>query len=667
MRELGRVFGRRTLMLLAVLGIMNLVLFLLCADPDKEVTLKGEALEWYVNQYPDFLKSTEKNSDIMASLQMYQSGFARENLKKIRSSYQALEGNIAVAGDNTGIVLLIQYELTDLFLVVFLFSIVMEFRAESKKGLTYMIRGTVGGRGALFLKRICILAVASLFGAALFYGSNLAGSMGMGLGGLDRSLQSLPEFMKCPYRITIGEYLLVTFFLKIFTGFLLAMFIYVLMGLLGSGISYPVFIVLMALEIVAGKVIPPVSSFNYLRYLNFYTLLQGQSYYQDCIYLNLFGRPVSALSLMLWIAVLLLAILLTAGFFIYGRKYMVRNLTGEKLFDKLERLKEKYACQRTLMGWESYKLLVKQWGLLILLGVFLVHLSVSVKYKYCLSQDVYENLYYIQFHGELTQENMESAERTRELLVKAQHRLEAALQKIMEKEPLDQNKYYEVQHALATNLEQQKCLGVVMEDMESGREYTLRTGRPVYLINPNVYHMLFNLDEKTVARASFLILVGIVGSIAGVFAYDRQNNMDQWIHTSYRGRVKGVICKLGVVLLLCGGICIILHGVQVVSIQTGMDAGFHDLEVPVQSIPFMRDFPLYVSIRMYLILLFGVRAGAACLLGLIIAGISSKCQDVVTAVGFSTFTVSVLIVLGDVLPGGQWINPLYMLGGSYFR
>ena len=121
MRELGRVFNRKTFLILAVLCAMNLILFLLSIDPEKMITQQGEELEAYLNRYPVFLKNTVENGSKMGMLSMYKDGFGSESLNKTTELYKALDGTKVQAGENRGIVLFIQYQLTDLFLLVFLF------------------------------------------------------------------------------------------------------------------------------------------------------------------------------------------------------------------------------------------------------------------------------------------------------------------------------------------------------------------------------------------------------------------------------------------------------------------------------------------------------------------------------------------------------------------
>lgn len=667
MKELGRVCSRKILLFLAVLFVMNLTLFYLCVDPEKEITKTGYELEAYLDSYPKFLKKTEENSKVMGMLGMYQEGFASESISKTAKLYQALQGTQVKAGDNRGIVLLIQYRLTDIFLLAFLFLIVMDFQAERRKGLAYLVRSTVRGRSLLYLQRLGILALATVAGALLFYGGNLLVTLfGFGLDDLSRSLQSLPEFMKCPYSLTIGEYLTRAFFLKMVGSFALAVLFYALVGFLNSVLAYLLSGAIIVGELLAGALITPVSSWNVLRYVNVFTLIQSEAYYQDSVFVDIFGRAREALSSALIFFGGLFLLVLLAGYFIQGRKYVVQSRSGEKIFEFWAKLREKIALQHTLWGWEAYKLFFKQGGLAVIAAVFISHFYLSMQYEYYYPVDMYEKLWYLKFQGELTEQSMARAERSMDLLKKTEALHEKKLEEISNTEPFDSNQYHNITMALATNRQQQQGLLPILEDMRSGMEYTQRTGNQISLVAPHYYDLLLNRDERTRTRASFLTLVSILGILSGIFAFDRQNHMNQVMRTAYRGRKKIVFCKMGLVVLFSALPCGILHFVQLYRVvKVGLEVQY--LSQPVQSINFLRGFAFYVPIWGYLVLLFFVRMGMACLLGFVTAGISSRCQDVVTAVGISTFVVVILVVLSGVIPGGEWISPIYWINGTYFR
>ena len=667
MMELGRVFNRKMIMILTLLCTMNLILFMLCIDPGKQITLTGEALEGYLSQYPVFLKNVGENGARMSILSMYKEGYAAESLKKTTGLYQSLEGTVVKSGENRGIVLFLQYQLTDLFLLAFLFLVVMEFQAERKKGLVFLVRSTVGGRSKLFLQRMAVLAFATMMGTCVFYGGNLIGIMTQfGVGDLSRSLQSLPEYMKCPYSLTIGEYLLRIFLLKMTGCFGVAVLFYAFLGMLNVMMAYLLTGILVVGEVLAGTLIAPISSLNVLRYVNLYTLIRCEQYYQDATFVNFFGKAVEAHLLSLWIFVVLFLLVLATGYVVHGRKYVVQGHFGERLFDLLAKLREKCSIQHTLAGWEAYKLLIKQKGFLILAAVFLIHLTLSSQYEYYYPVEMYERMWYEKFRGPLTEESAASAEESMEILKRAETSMRQKLDEMLLQVPFPNKLYDDLNGSLSNNLVRQASLQPILDDIRSGREYEIRTGNMIWLVPPYYYDLYLNKDPKTLTRASFLILVAILGALAGIFAFDRQNHVDAQLHSSYRGRGGVTAYKCAMVLLVSMVASGLLHLIQFLRVAK-VDAGLPDMNAPVQSVQFLRDFPIYVSIKGFLILLFLVRMLMAVLLGAMVGVISAKSQDVVTSLGISTFVVIILVVLSGILPGASWINPIYLLGGGFFR
>ena len=666
MSELKRVFHRKTLLILAVLCAMNLILFVLSIDSQKAVTYRGEELEIYLERYPTFLKNTVENGSNMGMLSMYKKGFASESLKKTTELYRALKGTTVEAGENNGIVLLIQYQLTDLFLLVFLFLIVMEFQAERKKGLVYLVRSTAHGRSRLFLQRMAILAFATFVGALVFYGANFLGALwGYGIGNLGRSLQSLPEFMKCPYRMTIGGYLLRALFLKMTGCFCVAVLFYALIGCLNAVLAYLLSILLIAGEVLTGLLIPPISSFNGFRFINLFTLIRCKDYYEDAVFLNIFGKAREALPVMLILFAVLFALTLLLGYVIHGRKYVMTSHFGERFFNALAKLRERFALQHTLFGWECYKLLWKQKGLLVLAAVFIVHLVLSSQYEYYYPVDIFERMYYIEYRGEITPERVQRAVTSMDILKTAEEGLKARIEEMSQRVPYPAQQIFGMQESIQTLQWKQQSLMPILTDLQSCLAYEESTGHDLYLVAPFYYDLLLNRDEKTKTRASFLILTSLLAALAGVFAFDRQNHVEEIMHSTYRGRRLTTSIKILLVLLFCIVSCAALHFIQYYRVSQ-VDTGLPDLIRPVQGIRFLRDFPIYMPIWAYLMLWFLARIAAACVLGLIISAVSRHCSDVTTAVGVSCFLMILLIAFGALVPAAWWLSPIQLLNAGYF-
>ena len=218
---------------------------------------------------------------------------------------------------------------------------------------------------------------------------------------------------------------------------------------------------------------------------------------------------------------------------------------------------------------------------------------------------------------------------------------------------------------LGQAIEDRDGLLPVLENMRDGFVYTERTGNVVYLIKPYAYDLLIQRDEQTRNRASLYILIGIIGAVSGVFAYDRQNNMKSTLMSSYRGRKVLTTAKIGIVLIVCTITCVSLHLIQLV--QIGKLLGYNDISVPVQSLMFMRDFKLYISISEYLFLLFAVRAAGACLVGFVCAAVSRLCTDTMSAMGVSIFALAIPSVFAEIIPNGEFASAVYIIGAEYFK
>ena len=666
MKEFTRVFSRRTLLLLALLCIINAGVLILCADSNKSITPMGEELDLYLQEYPGFLERTMENSRRMARLSVYQSGFASSRLEQVSEAYASLEEVQVEAGDNRGLVLFIQYRLTDIFQIVFLFSVVMSLFAERKKGLVFIVRSTKYGRGVLFLERFCILGIAAFIGMLFLYGTGfLSVCFTFGADGLSRSLQSLPEFQKCPFCLTIGGYLIRSFFMKFVGSYLAACLLYVVLGIFSRLTSYVLAIVLILFEVLVALLIEPISAWNVLKYLNLYTFMQTDYYFTDCVFLNLFGTAVSGIKATFIACAIVYLLLAVIGFIVHGKMYVSDKKTLEKLAEKIRRLTERFAPQRTLIGWEVYKLYIKQGALLLLVALFILQFQLAFRYNYYYPVDAMERLSFMEYHGELNEETYRKANRELELLEEAEARLRDSLDKLLSKESLDMYWYNQTTIALENNLAMQKGLIPVIGNIRDGMAYTQRTGNTIQVIQPYTYDLLLNRDEQTRRRAAFLELIAIIGAVAGVYAYEKQNHMNQLIHSSYRGRLITKVGKPIIVAFFCGLIAVSMHAVQL--IHVGKSMGFNDLSAPIQSLAFMREFPLYISITGYLVLLFGLRVLVAICFGLLVAGISKYSADKFTAMGLSIFFCMVLFSLSALIPKLEFLNPIYLLSADFLR
>lgn len=663
MNELKRIFNQKTIFLLVILVIINAGLFMMSFSTEKDITLTGKELESYIDGYHEFLEMTKENSNNMSMLNMYRDGFVADNIRKTALAYSELENITVSVGENRGIVLFLEYKLTDVIIIAFLMIMSVRFLKERKKGVVNLIRSTAKGRGVLYFSRVGILLFSSVVLGMVMYGVNFIVMMiSFEQTDVSRMVQSLPEFMQCHYAVTIWEYILISLTLKISAYFLLGLMFYTVISILETGIAYTVTAVFIIAEFLLYNLIIPVSSINFFKYINIVSLINCEDFLSVCQNINIFGVAVPVLNCNIFFITVTAFLLVICGSLIHNKMYIRNKGIFKGISEKAGSIAEKFAFQRTLTGWESYKLLVKQGGLIFLIVAFFLALSSAMKYDYIYKINFREQTWYEKYEGVITEETLINSQKKLKSLEDRIKSYQDKVDNMMLQENYNQNTLSQYMQYIGELTEEREALLPVAENIRDGYEYTQRTGNKINLIQPYSYDLLLNKDKQTQNRASLYILIGIIAVVSGVFAYDRQNNMDNTLKSSRRGRGLLAFIKISVVCAVSIFVCISIHLIQFVQIGNFLE--YNNMDVPVQSLMFMRDFEIYMSIGEFLILLFVVRAVFACIIGGICALISRVSADTMTATVVSLFILAVPSVFSEIMPGDNFVSCVYLLSGE---
>lgn len=664
MTEFLRVYRKKTVLFMFVLFLMNFALYFMSCSPEKQITLSAEELTAYTFDYDEYINSVNQKTEGLSILSALSDSYNSEKMRRTSEMYAGLADVHVIKGENRGIVFFIQYRLTDILVLLFMFVTASDFLRERKKGLANMIRTTVYGRGRLYLYRIAVLLVSAVLISALLYGGNfLASYIRFGNPGLSRPLQSLPEFMTCPYRITVGSFLVRMLTVKVLFVFTVSLVFFMLVSVLGTWTAYTVILAFAAAESVLASLIAPVSPANILRYVNIWSVSAFTPYMNECFFFNIFGNAVPSLNVVYTVLLIVSAVAFTAGVFIHSRGYVSGTDVMQKIADRISMLGEKIPLYRTPAGWEMYKSLVKQGGILFIAGAFAVTFALASKYNYAFTS-YFSDSAFRTFSGEITEEKFEEIN----LQIKKHndwidHDLERLYD--LEKRPQTDGRdkaIFLVSNALDIHQNAVKSLGKMSADMEDALEYTERTGKPLRYINPFGYNFMLEEDKSSTSMASLMILIGIIGAFSGVYAYDRQNNMNDVLRSSYRGRKTVQAAKIIPVFFICALLGIAVHMIQFIQILDMIR--IEDINEPVQSLAIRRDFPFEISIKQYLVLLFAVRGVFAGMTGLVCVFISRLCPDTVTAMGAAVFVLAVPSVIVQIIPGADFVNAIYLLNGA---
>ncbi len=307
-----------------------------------------------VRSYPDYVRSLREEAEAKQRSGFFGApdSFAGRSLRRAAAHYAHLEVLAPEPSFSGGITVLTDWRVTDgICAAGGAMAGLLLLTGEQAAGLLCLVRPTKNGRGALFRRKFAAM-VAELAGLfVLTYGGNLAISAAvLGLGDLRRPVQAVIGLQGCPLPLTAGEYLLCVFAGKLLWLLAAETVFFLLCACtdraalaLGSGFAVG------ALGLAMQKV--PVL---WLQSLSLTRLALMDAFLKDCVYLNLFGLPVSRFP-----AALVFCAAVTTGGYAAGRAVFCRKSAVPSVKNRVARLPLPSGAHTGPLRHEGYKLLVR--------------------------------------------------------------------------------------------------------------------------------------------------------------------------------------------------------------------------------------------------------------------------------------------------------------------
>ena len=307
-----------------------------------------------VRSYPDYVRSLREEAEAKQRSGFFGApdSFAGRSLRRAAAHYTHLEVLAPEPSFSGGITVLTDWRVTDgICAAGGAMAGLLLLTGEQAAGLLCLVRPTKNGRGALFRRKFAAM-VAELAGLfVLTYGGNLAISAAvLGLEDLWRPVQAVIGLQGCPLPLTAGEYLLCVFAGKLLWLLAAETVFFLLCACtdraalaLGSGFAVG------ALGLAMQKV--PVL---WLQSLSLTRLASMDAFLKDCVYLNLFGLPVSRFP-----AALVFCAAVTAGGYAAGRAVFCRKSAVPSVKNRAARLPLPSGAHTGPLRHEGYKLLVR--------------------------------------------------------------------------------------------------------------------------------------------------------------------------------------------------------------------------------------------------------------------------------------------------------------------
>ncbi len=634
MRELQRIFSTpRTYIILVLLCVMNLALFAgFCRS-------RAEENEYYAEQiaaqtaayretgYHDYLKQISGQSSgqtILGSLGK-QSDFIKRNRARTIKDYEKLQGITLEDGADEGIQAMLQNNITDYLLLIAPLLLLLELLTVQTSACGDMLRSTRRGRVPLLLWRMLAVFLLCLLSVLLIWGGNIAyGHFFFGDPVYSRSVQSIPAFQHCAWRITVGEFLLLWGMLKVAAVFCITMLIWLILS-----VFQPVMAILVLLPVIGGQflchtLIDAASAVNHLKYCNVFAMLESGFFFTDYNNLNWFEQPFGMFPSALIAFCIIVAATIALLIIFVGCMHPVRLGEGvQQWLDRLQKWGSSHFGIHTVFGYEGQKLLLAQKGLLMIAAAMVMTVSVYQDTKIFVPTLTYWEDAYEKFAGPITEEKMQEYEDYLITLQSNVEKAQASLDKTIEL-GLSENWVREDEGKLMRAKQRLEYFTSFRSELEPLDAHRQQTGQVVWLMPQESYNSLFGASAAA-ERFSMLLLLYTIFISAGIGAYENRFGATPLLRSTKHGRVRRIAYKGIWLTILVLPMALILYGCFSACV-----AGSTELEygmAPVQSLNRLRDFGLIVTIDQFYALWMTARCILIMLFAFLVAIVGSRCKN----------------------------------------
>lgn len=624
----------------------------------------------YLMEYFSYLDGVINQSSDLSGISIFQSedSLAMENMEKTGQRYAHLLGISVNYGNDKAVTKVMEYDGIHIFIFIFICLLVWNFFEDEKKGMRGMFYATPGGRGILALRRIGVLAAgtAGFVGAAYLLVFAVGFILYGGIGDLGNSVQSVACFMKCTYRISILQYLLIYVAVHALASFVLSLFLWLLFLIVRNRVlSLLTVLIVLAGELVLNQMLEDQSQFVWLKYENLYYLIQPDVMLQDYLNFRIFGRLVNR-EVMFFIGSLILGAVSGILCVVVSsrRKAIVSTGRLERCLQAVgKRVQWGYhrlMAGLSLTGMEWYQILISQKGLLIgILWLILLVSAMDTSKVHYMGSGTYMQEVYRVYSGPDDGRLKAYVEAQTAFFAELDAKYEEVLARYEQGEATEEelsNMGYKLQ-AYTT-----KRSG--LDNMKNQLAYMDRVkeeqGIDVWFVNNKGYKILWTGDglyqgagygrQENSALFAVLVLTLLLGML---FSYDRSCGMEKMIQATPLGREQLFAVRMRLILLLCLGICLVTYGLMVYEVNCNYPLTC--LNAPVQSLLFMGDFPFHISILTFMILLFGIHFITLFSVAMIICALSAFCN------GYRGILLALLLLgLPSALQilGVSWCEPI---------
>lgn len=548
-----------------------------------------------VFSYEEYKKEIEERKEMLSGISIFSSNdedtFSSRNIKKEAADYADLSPDNIEFYPSKGVANATQNDITDILLIlsiiVFASTLINE---EKEKKLFYITRATKNGRMHYISAKVIALLIHCLGMTVLFYMCNiLFFAFSSGIGNLFSSIQSYTAFMESTLPISVLDYILLLFLTKSMIVFFIGLIV-LYIAIKTKQIFMPYLIAggMLLVNAVFYLLIPAQSTINWLKYINIFGLLDIKNLYGSYLNFNIFGYPVSRISVSVITSVIVISIaaLSTIYAFLKMKNFEVSKIQGFRLF--------KFKPHTSLFRYEMYKSFITNKALIVILffTVLIGYEHLNQTYSLSSSEMYYQNMM-LELEGELTTEK-------ESLIIEEKQRYDDAFSQIERIDNMvSQGKLDEkTAESIKTPLYNETAFYPSFQKVLDQYEYVKSKGSS--FIYETGYALLFGLIENDRLFDYILLTACILFMFSSMFAFEYQKSSWNLLSSTLKGRKDIVKKKVYISIMTAAFITLVPFIAR--SVQIIKYCPINEISTSMLALPFFRELGIDLPIIIWIIL-----------------------------------------------------------------
>lgn len=537
--------------------------------------------------------------------------------------------------------------LTEILLVLITFILVYQMiYEEKKKKLFGIIRAMPRGRTDCAVSKIIALLINTGLVTFFMYGVIFAYSaITVGIYGINSPIQSVAEFIACPYKLNVWQFLMLSFAIKWIVLFSFGLvFLFISIFVAHYCFTFAAGIGLFGVGAMEYYLVSGASKWNIFHYLNVWQFLKSEHVVGNYVLLNIFQIPSSVCMLMVTLTAVITLILVFVCVVTFS---VSKNLLNERAVSlkgietvksKISRIGLKQRIYKRVWGYESYKIFVMNLGILIivLFGVGMIVSGKNVK-CYLTPNEMSYKQWMQNLNGKLTEEKEEQIQ--------------------------NQKNYYDEILKQLENLEQIFASGEISEQDYDNRKLSLESQLAFYPAFQRVYeryeYVKQDSDRQFVYEEGYNKLMGkkdhlylgmfmimnlvLILFLTTTFTTDKEKGMYNIIRTAPKGRGSVVKSKIAISFLgvCCMYFCFLIRNIYIAQTNYGMESLF----VSASNLKGFGNVPEGISILLFLVGFALLQIICILIISLLMMFVSGRIGNTVHAIVWEIIALIVVVVI----------------------